>query len=165
MSDQNNRNNDIGSRIQQSVAEALMSGDFSKLNVEITSSVKEVLNDVGDQINIAVQMAGCHHEWWDGSKKGYPDHKHGDNIPLCARIMAVADVFDALTSKRCYKDAMPLEKAYSIISEESGTHFDSVVVDAFFAATPQIEAAYEHFCEVGIHNCIMEALDEEHHHM
>lgn len=57
MSDQNNRNNDIGSRIQQSVAEALMSGDFSKLNVEITSSVKEVLNDVGDQINIAVSEA------------------------------------------------------------------------------------------------------------
>lgn len=125
---------------------------------------KEHLGDFS-YLDIAVQMAGCHHEWWDGSKKGYPDHKHGDNIPLCARIMAVADVFDALTSKRCYKEAMPLEKAYSIISEESGTHFDSVVVDAFFAATPQIEAAYEHFCEVGNHNCIMEALDEEHHHM
>ncbi len=52
--------------------------------------------------------------------------------------MAVADVFDALTSKRCYKNAMPLEKAYAIIREESGTHFDPVVVEAFFTAVEDI---------------------------
>ena len=51
----------------------------------------------------------------------------------------MADVFDALTSKRCYKDAMPLEKAYSIIREESGTHFDPEVVDAFFAVSDGFE--------------------------
>ena len=72
--------------------------------------------------------------------KGYPDQIAGEAIPLCARIMAVADVFDALVSKRCYKNAMPVEKAYSIIREESGTHFDPVVVDAFFDSICQIEA-------------------------
>lgn len=90
--------------------------------------------EVGESgyLNTAVEMAAYHHEWWNG--KGYPYGINGEEIPLCARIMAVADVFDALTSKRCYKSAMPLEKAYSIISEESGTHFDPLVADAFFAA-------------------------------
>ena len=89
-------------------------------------------------LNIAIDMAAYHHEWWNG--KGYPDQIAGEAIPLCARIMAVADVFDALVSKRCYKNAMPVEKAYSIIREESGTHFDPVVVDAFFDSICQIEA-------------------------
>ena len=92
---------------------------------------KEELGESG-YLNIAVEMAAYHHEWWNG--KGYPYGISGEEIPLCARIMAVADVFDALTSKRCYKDAMPLEKAYAIIREESGTHFDPAVVEAFFVA-------------------------------
>ena len=90
---------------------------------------KEELGESG-YLNTAVEMAAYHHEWWNG--KGYPYGISGEEIPLCARIMAVADVFDALTSKRCYKNAMPLEKAYAIIREESGTHFDPVVVEAFF---------------------------------
>ena len=85
-----------------------------------------------EYLNMATEMAAYHHEWWNG--KGYPYGKSGEEIPLCARIMAVADVFDALASKRCYKSAMPLEKAYSIIREESGTHFDPQVVNAFFGA-------------------------------
>lgn len=85
-----------------------------------------------EYLNMAVEMAAYHHEWWNG--KGYPYGISGEEIPLCARIMAVADVFDALTSKRCYKSAMPSEKAYAIIREESGTHFDPAVVEAFFAA-------------------------------
>lgn len=85
-----------------------------------------------EYLNTAVEMAAYHHEWWNG--KGYPFGLKGDEIPLCARIMAVADVFDALTQKRCYKSAMPSEKAYAIIREESGTHFDPKVVEAFFAA-------------------------------
>lgn len=80
-------------------------------------------------LHMAIEMAESHHEWWNG--KGYPAGISGEEIPLCARIMAVADVFDALTSKRCYKDEMPLEKAYAIIREESGTHFDPVVAEAF----------------------------------
>lgn len=98
---------------------------------ELLAHAKEELGESG-YLNMAVEMAAYHHEWWNG--KGYPYGISGEEIPLCARIMAVADVFDALTSKRCYKSAMPLEKAYAIIREESGTHFDPAVVEAFFAA-------------------------------
>ena len=98
---------------------------------ELLGHAKEELG-ASEYLDMAVEMAAYHHEWWNG--KGYPYGKSGEEIPLCARIMAVADVFDALTSKRCYKSAMPLEKAYGIIREESGTHFDPKVVDAFFVA-------------------------------
>ena len=94
-----------------------------------------------DYLDMAVDMAAYHHEWWSG--RGYPYGIGGGDIPLCARIMAVADVFDALTSKRSYKNAMPLEKAYAIIREESGTHFDPVVVEAFFAAAEAKEIVVE----------------------
>ena len=107
---------------------------------ELLAHAKEELGESG-YLNMATEMAAYHHEWWNG--KGYPYRKSEEEIPLCARIMAVADVFDALTSKRCYKDAMPLEKAYEIIREESGTHFDPAVVDAFFAATKDIERMRE----------------------
>ena len=96
-------------------------------------------------LDIAVDMAGSHHEWVNGN--GYPDHLVGEQIPLCARIMAVADVFDALTSKRCYRDAMAVSEAYKIIRKERGTHFDMIVVDAFFAAQEQIESALNEFLE------------------
>lgn len=92
-------------------------------------------------LDIAVEMAGYHHEWWNG--KGYPGGICGQDIPLCARIMAVADVFDALISKRCYKDAMSLDKAYDIIRQETGTHFEPDIVEAFFAAREEIEATLE----------------------
>ena len=98
---------------------------------ELLTHAKAELGESG-YLNMAVEMAAYHHEWWNG--KGYPYGISGEEIPLCARIMAVADVFDALTSKRCYKSAMPLEKAYAIIREESGTHFDPAVVEAFMAA-------------------------------
>ena len=107
---------------------------------ELLAHAKEELGESG-YLNMAAEMAAYHHEWWNG--KGYPYGKSGAEIPLCARIMAVADVFDALTSKRCYKSAMPLEKAYAIIREESGTHFDPAVVDAFFAAEKDIEKLRE----------------------
>lgn len=95
---------------------------------ELLTHAKAELGESG-YLNTAVEMAAYHHEWWNG--KGYPYGISGEEIPLCARIMAVADVFDALTSKRCYKNAMPLEKAYAIIREEAGTHFDPAVVEAF----------------------------------
>ena len=98
---------------------------------ELLIRAKEELGESG-YLNTALEMAAYHHEWWNG--KGYPYGICREEIPLCARIMAVADVFDALTSKRCYKSAMPLEKACAIIKEESGTHFDPAVVEAFFAA-------------------------------
>jgi HD-GYP domain-containing protein (c-di-GMP phosphodiesterase class II) len=77
----------------------------------------------------ARDVVGCHHEKVDGS--GYPNRLKGDAIPINARIFAIADVFDALTSKRPYKDAMPFEKAMSILEEGRGKHFDSSVLDVF----------------------------------
>ncbi|MBR5922955.1 MAG: HD domain-containing protein [Clostridia bacterium] len=77
----------------------------------------------------AANMAAYHHEWWNG--KGYPYGLSGEDIPLGARIMAVADVFDALVSRRSYKEPFSFEKAVDIIKEESGTHFDPEVVKAF----------------------------------
>ncbi|MCH5255387.1 MAG: HD domain-containing protein [Lachnospiraceae bacterium] len=97
---------------------------------KLLDHAKEELGEY-NYLTIAVEMATYHHEWWNG--KGYPYGISGEEIPLCARIMAVADVFDALISKRVYKDPMPLEKAYAIIREESGTHFEPQIVDAFFA--------------------------------
>ncbi|MCQ2515335.1 MAG: HD-GYP domain-containing protein [Saccharofermentans sp.] len=96
-------------------------------------------------LDMAIDMAGAHHEWWDGSSKGYPDQLKGEEIPLCARIMAVADVFDALTARRIYKEPMPIEKALSIILSEKGTHFDPVVIDAFLDSMSEIKEALADF--------------------
>ena len=76
-------------------------------------------------------IAGTHHEKWDGS--GYPRGLKGEQIPIEGRITAVADVFDALTSKRPYKEAFPVDKAMAIMEESRGSHFDPRVLDAFFA--------------------------------
>ncbi len=80
-------------------------------------------------LHVAMEIAGNHHEKWDGS--GYPNGLSGEQIPLSARLMALADVFDALISKRVYKPAYPLETARAIILENRGKHFDPQVVDAF----------------------------------
>ena len=86
----------------------------------------------------ARNMAAYHHERWDG--KGYPEGLHGQVIPLSARIMAVADVFDALVSERVYKPAFSFEKAVEIIKEGSGTQFDPKCVEVFIKELPQIRA-------------------------
>jgi len=80
---------------------------------------------------MAAQIAGNHHEKWDGS--GYPKGLSGSDIPLCARAMALADVYDALTMKRVYKDAMPHGQARVLILDGQGTHFDPIMVDIFVA--------------------------------
>ncbi|MBQ1192824.1 MAG: HD domain-containing protein, partial [Lachnospiraceae bacterium] len=90
--------------------------------------------------SMAFQVAMYHHEKWNG--KGYPTGLDGEKIPLCARIMAVADVFDAVSAKRCYRDAMPLEECYKIIENGRGADFDPDIVDAFFADKEKIEAIY-----------------------
>lgn len=94
-------------------------------------------------LNMARDIALYHHEKWDGS--GYPKGLAKDSIPLCARIMAVADVFDALTAKRCYKDAMPTDKAFSIIEQSRGTHFDPDLVDAFLSQRTLIEQELQQY--------------------
>ncbi|MCP4250157.1 MAG: HD domain-containing protein [bacterium] len=84
-----------------------------------------------DFLDIACEIALAHHERWDGS--GYPFGLAGDQIPLSARIVAVADAYDALTTKRVYKDAMSHDKAREVIEKGSGVHFDPDVVAAFMA--------------------------------
>lgn len=95
--------------------------------------VRQIMNGIAEeeQIEFAVDIATGHHERWDGS--GYPNNLKGDDIPLSARIMAIADVFDALVSKRCYKDPFPIDEAFKIIKEESGSHFDPKLVNVFLA--------------------------------
>jgi HD-GYP domain-containing protein (c-di-GMP phosphodiesterase class II) len=78
-----------------------------------------------------VEMPYCHHEKWDGS--GYPRGLKGPQIPLAARIVAVADVWDALTSNRPYRRALPPEQVRAHIREQAGRHFDPEVVEAFLA--------------------------------
>ena len=82
-------------------------------------------------ISTAIKVAGSHHEKWDGS--GYPRNLQGEDIPIEARIMAVADVFDALISDRPYKKGWTIEEAYSEIITNSGTSYDPIVVEAFIA--------------------------------
>lgn len=94
-------------------------------------------------IKLAETIALTHHERWDGS--GYPNGLKGEGIPIAGRIAAIADVFDALTSRRPYKEPFPVEKAFSIIREGRGTHFDPQVVDAFFAITTEILAIKARF--------------------
>lgn len=86
---------------------------------------------------IAQQMALCHHEKWDGS--GYPNHIAGKEIPLCARIMAAADVLDALISQRLYKEPVSIDEAMEIFKKSSGIHFEPCIADAVINCKQMIE--------------------------
>jgi len=96
-------------------------------------------------LKIARDIALRHHEKWDGS--GYPDGLAGEDIPLCARIVALADVYDALMSKRVYKEAFNHDVARNIIVEDRGSHFDPAVVDAFVACEAQFVEIANQFAE------------------
>ena len=101
--------------------------------------IEKAINTVKGEVYLkeARNMAAYHHERWDG--KGYPEGLHGEVIPLSARIMAVADVFDALSSSRVYKPAFPLDEALAIINEGAGTQFDPKCVEAFMDSIPEIK--------------------------
>jgi len=98
------------------------------LGGECLVAIQEKLGE-DDFLHLAKEIAYCHHEKWDGS--GYPFGIRAENIPLSARLVALADVYDALTSKRPYKEPMSHEKAKGIIIDGRGTHFDPLIVDAF----------------------------------
>ena len=95
----------------------------------IDRAIGMVSDDSTDYLKEARNLTLYHHERWDG--KGYPKGLKGEEIPLSARIMAVADVFDALVARRSYKEGFPFDTAIDIIRKESGTHFDPEVVEAF----------------------------------
>lgn len=104
--------------------------------------VETVLKDVDDSIfkTIAVNVAHYHYEKWDGT--GYPEGISKKDIPLEARIMALADVFDALVSKRCYKEKMTFDEAFKIIEESLGSHFDPELGAVFMRCRPQLGELY-----------------------
>ncbi len=106
--------------------------------------INETFGHLGDAsyTKMAYRVAKYHHEKWNGT--GYPKGLEGEEIPLCARIMAVADVFDAVSEKRCYRDAMPIDKCFEIIAEGSGRDFDPLIADTFLSIRKKVEQ---------IHNC------------
>lgn len=121
--------------------------EMKKHPAEGAKIVAEVLKEVEDKkfIKIAINVAHYHHEKWDGS--GYPTGINGIGIPFEARIMALSDVFDALVSKRCYKDSFDYEHAFSIIEKSLGTHFDPELGKAFLECRPELEELYNGFVE------------------
>lgn len=111
----------------------LIIDDFINKNKENVELVK--------LLNFAKDMALCHHEKWNGT--GYPFGLSKEEIPLAARIISIADVFDALTSKRVYRNAMSIQEALEIINAESGNQFDPKVVSAFLSGLSEIQAIGE----------------------
>ena len=105
--------------------------------------VRDILHDGEDEYfeQIAVNVAHYHHEKWNGL--GYPNGLKGEEIPLEARIMAIADVYDALVSKRVYKDEFSFEEANRIILENMGTHFDPNLEKYYLHAREKIEQFYK----------------------
>lgn len=119
--------------------------EFEKMKAHAAEGariVHEVLKDTDDYEFhiIAENVAHYHHERWDGS--GYPEGLKGDEIPLEARIMAIADVYDALVSKRVYKESMSFEQANEIIMGGMGKHFDKRLEPYYVSARPKLEAYY-----------------------
>jgi putative two-component system response regulator len=94
-------------------------------------------------IRVAEVIALTHHEKWDGT--GYPQGLKGSSIPLPGRIVAIADVFDALTSPRPYKEPFSMKKSFEIIKQGRGSHFAPDIVDAFFAAQDEILSIKEKY--------------------
>ncbi len=119
--------------------------EFEKMKAHAAEGariVHDILEGTDDHDfrRIAENVAHYHHERWDGS--GYPEHLAGEQIPLEARIMAIADVYDALVSRRVYKDSMSFAQADKIITEGMGTQFDKALEPYYIAARPRLEAYY-----------------------
>ncbi len=104
--------------------------------------IQETFGHLGNEqyAQMAYEVARFHHEKWNG--KGYPEGLKRKEIPLCARIMAIADVFDALSQNRCYREAMPLDKCFDIIQEGSGQDFDPLLVEVFLDIRPNVEEVH-----------------------
>jgi putative two-component system response regulator len=124
-----------------------------KLNKEeweyITKHPKMGYDIIGDQnsklLKVAKKIALEHHEKWNGT--GYPRGLKGNEISLEGRIVSIVDVFDALTSKRPYKEAWPLEKAFKLISQESGKHFDPNLTEVFLSLKNEIKVVHQSIVE------------------
>ena len=102
---------------------------------EVIANLEQMAGYTTSFLSCAKEIAGSHHEKYDGS--GYPRGQSGENIPLAGRIMAIADVYDALISKRVYKNAMSHEAAMKIMLDGKGSHFDPLLIDALIKVEPQ----------------------------
>lgn len=123
--------------------------EMKKHSAEGARIVREILTGVEDPefVQIAENVAHYHHEKWNG--EGYPEGLSGTDIPLEARIMALADVFDALVSKRCYKEAYSYDTAFGIIVDSLGSHFDPYLGKVFLSCRKELEELYNYFLEHG----------------
>ncbi|MCR5668005.1 MAG: HD domain-containing protein [Lachnospiraceae bacterium] len=119
----------------------LTDAEFEEMKLHTVYAEKLLANSTGLIVDVARDIATQHHERWDGT--GYPNNLSGNDISLAAQIVAVADVYDALTSVRSYKDAWSAEDAQREIAAEEGTHFSPEVVDAFFRGIERIENVRE----------------------
>ena len=109
---------------------------------ETLSQVKNIVDECSSPVmRLAALVAETHHEKWDGT--GYPHGLSGEEIPIEGRITAICDVFDAISTKRPYKDAYPISKCFQIILDGSGKHFDPTVVEAFFRRRDEVLEAFE----------------------
>jgi len=105
--------------------------EFDIIKTHTTIGAKILSGSKAEILTLSEEIAHTHHEKWNG--KGYPRGLSESKIPLAGRIVSLADVFDALTSRRPYKEPFPVEMAFDIIKKESGLHFDPDIVDVFFA--------------------------------
>lgn len=126
----------------------LVTDEIEIMNTHTTEGgkiIKTTMNDIEDDqyITIAVNVATCHHERWDGT--GYPKGLKKEEIPMEARIMAIADVFDALTAERPYKEAMSVDKAFHLMKQESGKHFDPMILQVFLESRKEFEQLMKTF--------------------
>lgn len=136
-----------GEAIDRAIKE--VTEDNSTINAAYATNLHVTASSAGplEFLEVAREIAASHHEKWNGS--GYPNALKEDEIPVSARLMALADVFDALISKRVYKQPMPLSEVLRIIGEGRGTHFDPDIVDAFFANQQQFTEIAAHFSDAG----------------
>lgn len=114
--------------------------------------VQEIVGISEDKVYVktAQDIALSHHEKWNGT--GYPYGLEKEKIPLCARMMALADVFDALVTKRCYKESMSMDEAFNIIIDGSGTQFDPALVELFVESREEIEEVTRLYSEVSVNS-------------
>lgn len=120
--------------------------EYEIMQTHSETGFKMLEKSKGELLRLAGIIAYEHHERYNG--KGYPRKLKGEEIHIFARIVALADVFDAISSKRCYKDAWDLQESLEIVKKESGKHFDPKVVQAFFDGIDEIKNIYEVYREV-----------------
>jgi putative two-component system response regulator len=115
----------------------LTDAEFEVIKAHADTGYKMLAGSSGEVVQLGASIARAHHERWDGS--GYPRGLVAEEIPLEGRIAAVADVFDALTSDRVYRSAMPVKSATKMMLEQRGKHFEPDVLDTFLANAPEVE--------------------------